>query len=318
MAKRTPKLELVKSVMPRWIHERGTAFEKKFFAHWVLGHWEDIVGEYNARNAEPQGIRREILYLYCGNSALRNELAMMQERIVQMVNNYAGQKMIAGIAFGRRWDHPDIDAGGEVPLTRAVREENWGKERQKVALSAEEEAAANSMGARAQDPDIARMARRLYRKNMQMNKLHVIAHDWHSCQSCGRLVPPERRWCADCARRQRENRAAAIRQVLRDIPWARCKEVQEYVPECTPKLLNEQRAAMVQQLAAEVDVRDTASMKALNLVMLYRCLPPDKLTEEEVARSLYQLRFSLHRPDGYTAPKRYSVIPLGKKETRKT
>lgn len=318
MAKRTPKLELVKSVMPRWIHERGAAFEKKFFAHWVLCHWEDIVGEYNARHAEPQGIRREILYLYCSNSALRNELVMMQEQIVQMVNNYAGQKMIAGIAFGRRWEHPDTGASEGEPVTPAAREENWGRKRQKIVLSAEEEAAASSVGNRAQDPDIARMAQRLYRKNMQMNKLHVTEHAWHPCEKCGRLAQPEYRWCPACARQQRECRAAAIRQVLRDIPWARCREVQEYVPECTPKLLNEQRAAMVQQLAAEVDARDMTSMKALNLVMLYRCLPPDKLTEDEIIRSLYQLRFSLHRPDGYTAPKRYSVIPLGKKEKRKT
>lgn len=317
MAKRTPKLEPVKSVIPRWVHERGAAFEKKFFAHWVLWHWADIVGEYNASNAEPQGIRKEILYLYCGNSTLRNELVMMQEQIVQMVNNYAGQKMIAGIAFGRRWERPDTDEIEEIRIAHTAKEENWGRERQKIALSAGECAAAERLGSEAQDPDIVRMVRNLYRKNMQMNKLHAQKHDWQPCEECGTLRSPEQRFCTVCARKKRERRAAAIRQVLRDIPWARCREVQEYVPECTPKLLNEQRAAMVQQLAAEVDVSDTKSIKALNLVMLYRCLPPEQLTEDEIVRSLYRLRFNLHRPKDYKAPKRYSVIPLGKKEKRK-
>lgn len=317
MAKRTPNLDLIKSVIPCWVRERGTAFEKKFFAHWVLLHWADIVGNYNARNVEPQGIRKEILYLYCGNSALRNELMMMQEQMVQMVNNYAGQKMIAGIAFGRRWEHPDTDEIKEIRKDRAVREENWGKERQKIVLSAEETVIADSVGSRAQDPDIARMARMLFGKNMQMNKLHVQKHGWHPCETCGTLAPPEQKWCTACLRQKKEQRSAAIRQVLHDIPWARCREVQEYVPECTPRLLNEQRAAMVQQLAAEVDVNDTTSIKALKLVMLYRCLPPNKLTENEILSSLYRLRFNLHRPDDYKAPKRYSVIPLGKKEKRK-
>lgn len=318
MAKRTPKLEPVKSVIPRWVHERGAVFEKKFFAHWVLWHWADIVGEYNARNAEPQGIRQEVLYLYCGNSTLRNELVMMQEQIVQLVNNYAGQRMISGIAFGRRWEHPDTEEMGDIRISHTAWEENWGKERQKIVLSAEEEAAAEAVGVGAQDADIVRMARMLYRKSVQMNKLHATRHDWHPCEKCGLLTPPEHRWCTACLRSRREQRAADIRQVLRDIPWARCKEVQKYVPECTPKLLNEQRAAMVQQLAAEVDVRDTTSIKALNLVMLYRCLPPEQLTEEEIIRSLYRLRFNLHRPKDYKAPKRYSVIPLGKKEKRKS
>ena len=158
----------------------------------------------------------------------------------------------------------------------------------------------------------------LYRKNMQRNKLQVKTYDWHPCEECSTLVPSEQRWCAACLRQKREQRAAAIRQVLRDIPWARCKEVQEYVPDCTPKLLNEQRAAMVQQMAASVDASDTASIKALNLVMLYRCLPPEQLTEDEIARSLHQLRFQLRRQEEHKTPARYPAIPSGKKETRKS
>ena len=71
---------------------------------------------------------------------------------------------------------------------------------------------------------------------------------------------------------------------------------------------------MVQQLASEVDVSDTKSLKAKNLVMLYRCLPPEQLTEDEIVRTLYRLRFNLHRPQDYKAPKRYSVIKLGRKD----
>ena len=96
------------------------------------------------------------------------------------------------------------------------------------------------------------------------------------------------------------------------MPWARPPEVAEYVPGATPKLVAEQRAMMVQQLAAEVDVNDRTSLKAMQLVMLFRVLPPDQLTEDNVERAMYDLRFSLHRPKDYVPPKRYSKIKLGR------
>ncbi|SFT69725.1 Protein of unknown function [Selenomonas sp. GACV-9] len=317
MAKRNLKLEKVKDIIPHWVKGRGGAFAKKFYAHWVLWHWADIVGEFNAKYAEPQGIRKDILHLYCGNATLRNELMMMQEQITQMVNNYAGQRMITGIVFGRRWEHPDTAEIDEIRIAHAAPEENWGRERRKVVLSAEEAEAAEQLGPAVQDQEIACKARQLYKKHLQMEKLRE-AKKWHPCTDCGTLCPPEKKWCPVCAMKRREQLLASIRQVLRDIPWARCKEVQEYVPLCTPKLLNEQRAIMVQQLASEVDVNDKTSIKAMNLVMLCRCLPPEHLTEEEIARTLYGLRFNLHRPKDYKAPKRYSVIPLGKKGKRQS
>ena len=58
--------------------------------------------------------------------------------------------------------------------------------------------------------------------------------------------------------------------------------------------------------------RKETSLKAMQLVMLYRVLPPSQLTEDAVDRALYALRFDLHRPKDYVAPKRYSVIKRGK------
>ena len=312
MAKRTPGLERPKSIIRKTIHSLGKVTEKKFYMHWVLWHWSDIVGAFIGRQAEPQGIRQEILYLYCYNAALRNELQMMMPQIVQQVNNYAGQKMIKGIAFCRRWEQPDSEGIDEIRMAHQAKEKDMGRERRQISLTTEEQEQAELLGTQVEDQELAAKVRELYRKHLQLQKLRQ-QQDWHPCASCGSLCESAKKYCPLCTSRQREKLNEAIRQVLRDIPWAHCREVQEYVPECTPKLLNDQRSAMVQQLAAEVDVSDTESIKAKNLVMLYRCLPPDQLTEEEITRSLYRLRFNLHRPKDYKAPKRYSVIPLGKK-----
>ena len=78
-------------------------------------------------------------------------------------------------------------------------------------------------------------------------------------------------------------------------------------------LFAEQRSIMVQQLAADTDVNDKTSMKAKTLVMLYRCLPPEQLNEDNITRALYALRFDMHRPKDYKTPKRYEVIKLGRR-----
>jgi len=312
MARRTPGLEPVKSVIPRWVHEKGPEFERKFFVHWVLWHWSDIVGDFIARNTSPQGIRKDTLYIYSDNASLRNELQMMMPQIVQSVNNYAGQQMIAKVAFSKRWEKADSEGIDEIRMAPIPSDENWGKERRKISLSAEEMQAASLLESKADDEEIGKAISGLYRKHMQMQKLQ-LSRNYHKCPQCGRLMEPKYILCVECSRRQREKTTASVRQVLRDMPWARYPDVKKYVPECTTKMVNEQRSIMVQKLAADIDVKDKDSIKAKTLVMLYRCLPPDKLTEDNIIRALYQLRFDMHRPKDYKAPRRYDVIKLGRR-----
>jgi len=312
MARRTPGLERPDTIIKKTIHNMGKPAELKYYMHWVLWHWPDIVGEFIARNTEVQGIRKDVLYLYSDNAALRNELQMMMPQIVQQVNNFAGQKMITKVVFGKRWDKADTEGLEEIRLAQQEKEENLGAQRRKVPLSPVEMQQAEQLAAQASDAEIGTAAGNVYRKYLQMQKLRQQSN-WQKCPECGRLMEPESRLCPECSRREREQVTAAVRQVLRDMPWARYKEVHEFVPLCTPKIINEQRAAMVQQLAAEVEAGDTKSMKAKTLVMLYRCLPPEQLNEDNITRTIYDLRFDLHRPRDYKAPRRYDVIKLGKR-----
>lgn len=64
MAKRTPGLEKVVSIIPKAIHELGPKQEREFYQHWVLWHWEDIVGKAYAQNVKAVRIERE-----CSTSA---------------------------------------------------------------------------------------------------------------------------------------------------------------------------------------------------------------------------------------------------------
>ena len=309
---RTPGLERPDSIIRKTIHHMGSNCEKKYYMHWVLWHWPEIVGDFIAQNTKVQGIRKDTLYIYSDNSALRNELQMMMPQIVQSVNNYAGQKMIAKVAFTKAWPKADSEGIEEIRLAPAEYEENLGKQRRSVNLTPAEMQAAEELVSEAEDQDIARAVAGLYRKQLQMQKLK-LARNYQKCPVCGQLMEPERKLCVACAHKKQEQIRASVRQVLGDMPWARYPEVREYVPACTPKIVNEQRSMMVQKLAADVDVNDKTSIKARTLVMLYRCLPPDQLNEDNITRALYELRFDMHRPKDYKAPKRYEVIRLGRR-----
>ena len=307
MAKRTPGLETAKSIIPKAIHALGKKQEKEYYAHWVMWHWKEIVGETVARHVRPLSIRGKVLRLYAPDSVWANEMRMMMPQIVQAVNRFAGGDMIKEIQFGSSFSVREDAAPYHV-----LPERDMGRARARISLTPQAMDAVKSSCSGVQDEEISSALSRLLQKHKQLEELRRM-DEWHACAACGTLIAPAECLCWACRKKEREALRFAVRSVLRDMPWARFKEVRKFVPACTPKLVNEQRALLVQRLAGDVELANPKSLAAKTLVMLYACLPPEKLTEEAVRRTLYQLRFDLHRPKDYKAPKRYDIIPLGGK-----
>ena len=314
--KRTPWLEKIDKIIPRWVKSKGPEFELEYRKRWVLTYWRDIVGDVIARNVELMGIRKKTLLYYSASPAWNNEMRLLMPQIVDKMNRFAGCEIIREVRQSPRWEKPEA---GDVLAFRAwLRQEegkmpDFRKERERALLTTEEEDGAKSLAASSEDDELGSLLGQIYRKNLQLRKVKSN-HGWVPCSDCGTLTEPgtAQPLCPACRSKRATDMRAAIRQVLTDMPWARPPEVAEYVPGATPKLVAEQRAMLVQKLAAEVDVNDKTSLKAMQLVMLYRVLPPEQLTVDVVDRALYALRFDLHRPKDYVAPKRYSVIKRGK------
>ena len=314
--KRTPWLEKIDKIIPRWVKSKGPEFELEYRKRWVLTYWRDIVGDVIARNVELMGIRKKTLLYYSASPAWNNEMRLLMPQIVDKMNRFAGCEIIREVKLTNRWEKPEA---GDVLAFRAwLRQEesktpDFRKERERTLLTAEEEDGAEALASSSEDDELGHLLGQIYRKNLQLRKVKS-QHGWVPCSDCGTLTEPgaEPLLCPACRSRRAAELRTAIRQVLTDMPWARPSEVAAYVPGATPKLVSEQRALLVQKLAAEVDVNDKTSLKAMQLVMLYRVLPPDQLTEDAVDRALYALRFDLHRPKDYVAPKRYSVIKRGR------
>ena len=320
--RRTPGLEAPRTIIPRWVKGKGPEFEMEYRRRWVLTYWRDIVGDYIARNVELMGIRNKTLLYYSGSSAWNNEMRLLMPQIVDKMNRFAGCEIIREVRLTRRWEKPEA---GDVLAFRAWlrQEENkvpdFRKERRRASLSPAEDESVKALAGKAQDEELGGLLGTIYRKHLQLKKVQK-KHGWLPCADCGALTEPTPKVlkgeaeavCPHCRARRAEAQRAAIRKVLTDIPWARPPQVAEFVPGATPKLVAEQRAMLVQKLASQVEFGDKKSLKALQLVMLFRVLPPEQLTEDVVERTLYHLRYVLCKPKDYKAPKRYSVIKTGK------
>lgn len=314
-------LETTKRILPRWAASKGKVFSRQFLEHTIYWHWPDIVGKDLARQLEPMGIRKDTLHLYGPNSVLNYQVRMMAADIVQKVNTYAGHEIIKHIYVGRRWEHPDT-AGQEAVHREFMAKEkaprqDMGREVRQTNLSDAEMERAAQMAARVEDDDLQNAIRKAYQHHLQSQQVKR-KHNWTPCIECGTLCPPEQQYCQRCAARREENLRAAVAGVFHDVPWARYQEVHKYVPDCTPALVSAVRQNLVQELAAKIDVRDHNSMEAKTLVMLYRSIPPENLTQEVIDRTLYRLRFDMYIPKDYKMPKRYSVIPWGNKQRKES
>lgn len=315
MRRQKAGLEAPQDIILRTIHKMGPASEQKFFAHAVLVNWLEIAGDFIAGHTEPQGIRQGVLYLYSPNSTLRNELKLMEPRLVQNVNNYAGMELIKSIAFTRRWEHPDSEGIEEMRAAdreAAATHIDYRRELKKVTLPSSDIEQAKRLASVISDERLAALAQLLYQKHLQRQYLDK-RYGYTPCKNCGALVEPGETICYSCYRRGKEELLTRVRSLLKEMPWARIADVRKFIPECSPRVLNHERAAMVNVLASRVMVGDTESVEAMTLVMLATCVPPDKLTAEKVAKTIYRLRFQLVKPPDYHAPKRYDVIKLGKK-----
>lgn len=298
-------------IILRTIHGIGKKADKAYLAHTVFLHWEDIVGKGVANHVLPQGIRRDTLYLYTDNSALRNELMMLQGKIIAKINAYVARCLVRKIVFTSKWEKAVASKNAEN-LYNKSEQVDLGAEKNKIALTDTQLARAEELAAISADDDISKKAKLIYEKFLKLQELKLKL-GYHRCPDCGKLIKPEDEICYDCQLREKDKKLASIRQVLVDIPWAHFADVKKYVPAASTREVNYERARLVDKLCGEVMADDTESLKARTLVMLYRQTPPDKLTADIMARTIYELRVSLVKPANYRTPKRYEAIKLGKR-----
>ena len=65
----------------------------------IISHWEEIVGEGIGRYTDDVYIRKKTLFVHIRNPALRNELLYSRDRIIDLVNEHAGEHVVGAIVI---------------------------------------------------------------------------------------------------------------------------------------------------------------------------------------------------------------------------
>ncbi|MCX6234393.1 MAG: DUF721 domain-containing protein [Bacteroidetes bacterium] len=65
----------------------------------VIQSWEDVTGRVIGRHTQSLYIRNKILYIKLDSPALKNELLFSRQKIVDMLNNAVGEKVVEDIIF---------------------------------------------------------------------------------------------------------------------------------------------------------------------------------------------------------------------------
>lgn len=289
--RRNPGMEKINTVIPKSMHSLGKKIERAYQERFVLFQWPKIVGKTVAVHVWPLAVEGEKLVLYTSAPAWRNEILLMQMMILDRVNQFAGYEMVKELTFS--WKKNEVYH--RVASTKEEKEDDVEEKEQQ-----EYQAALQKMVLTASErEECQRDIFVVTNKKLRMKLLHLLemkkksekirqALGEHPCPHCGRRIKKDG-FCLSCARENKKEKRRLIRRSLLDRPWARYVEIQAYVP-CTPAMLASERSRLAQELARRVVFGDWESLEAKTLVMLYRSLRPEQLTEEILRSTLYDLR----------------------------
>lgn len=282
------RFERVQEIIPKMIHSLG--MNNKYKVQLIFFYWKKIVGETIAAQAFPANVSYGVLTLTAKNSVWANNLMMMKIDLISKINRFIGDTIIKDIRFrGYSWQDKEENAIGEPENEK----QDLGRILRKIPLVVTDIQKAEEQCAAVKDQELKQQLIRLYQKNIKLKKMEENK-GWQPCKKCGVLCPPSIVYCAVCEREERQKTEAEIREMLAAMPWARYADIHKYI-ECSAAMVNQQRVKMLMKTASKVDPEKPDSLAAKTLVMLYRCVPPDQLTDEIMSKTLHRLRNDLRQ-----------------------
>lgn len=65
----------------------------------LISTWEKVMGKTIARHTRKLFISKGVLFIYIDNPALKNELTYSRERILELVNEAAGEELVKEVVL---------------------------------------------------------------------------------------------------------------------------------------------------------------------------------------------------------------------------
>ena len=199
--RRNPGMEKINQVIPKSIHALGKKIERTYQERFVLARWPEIVGEGIAAHVQPIGIEGEKLLLHASVPAWRNEITLMQMKILARFNTFAGFEMVKELAFS--WKKGDIalfQASGRVQAEEADGQEAYRKVLREMTLTEEEQEACEKSVSLVSEERLRRKLRHISQRRKKREKA-LRALGEKPCPQCGKLFSGEG-VCPSCASKQ--------------------------------------------------------------------------------------------------------------------
>lgn len=274
------------TIIPKTMKHLGLSTEFKKYK--IFYCWEEIVGKDLAKNIIPQEIKFSVLYVYTYSSVWANSFQYLKMDIIAKINKFVQYNLIKDIQF-TRFRRKEIDTS---PIIK--QKVNLAKYINKVPIN---DVDINNIKAKlinVKNKDLQLKLQEVCTKSLQLQKLKQ-QYGWNACSRCGRLKPPQDKFCDSCTRELKQEKEQQIIDILLEVPWGKYPEIAKYV-DCTLPMVNKVRMKLVQSLASRlkpnVDYKENYySMQAKTVAMIYKSIPPDKLNDNILKEIFKQLRF---------------------------
>ena len=287
----SPMSEIIKNSLKAL----GDDFYIKYLRQSLFTNWQDIVGINYAKRIKPLRIEYKRLFVYASDSTWKSTLYAYKSKIIKQINDYFDEDLVEDIIFGRPGERPKennntiLAPQQPVDPAKIIRAITLTDEELKEIEESCKCIEDDTLRATFLKTSISRAKSEKYRKSQ----------GWHDCPNCGSLCPAEQKICSRCKNQQYEIFEKTIIHILHEVPWAAYSEIKseieksmpQMIEECTPEKVESLRGTLVQQMAQTLDNKDPNRIKLL--VMLFKGVKPEDLSDKLISKALYELRYDL-------------------------
>lgn len=256
--------------------------------HRAVEVWPEVVGERIAAQAKAVGVLGRSLVVRVENPGWRHQLHLMRLDLVARLNLHLGGKHIDDIRFTARRSFD-----GDVPAEQ-VRKHTWPGSHalQATAVTTHELHEIEQVTGRLGDSRLKSCCKR-FALTLARRRRILESQGYGRCRICGSLSVTT--LCAVCSSQIRASRQARANEILSRLPWLDSEGLRSVDPELGEQEYRTARETLVAKWTKEgFALASSRSKKALpklrllvaDLAMLLTNTPPEKLTDEIIARSV--------------------------------
>lgn len=297
------QFEPASAVIRRTLSNFGGNLQREIICRSIFQRWHEIAGNFS-KSLLPLRIDGKNLILCAKNSVAKDNVKFIANTLVNNINEKIGQgeQIIETVSLGKSFEQPDkfFERNIILPKKNNSPARKISNEINSVVLTDEEFSDCQKKVSAIQDESRREFFLQTFIAHAKTEKWK-IQNGWHKCRNCDTLCPAEDIFCGVCEVNERGKVRQKIRRIFMNEPWSTFRDVKSRLEkifphmkeECTFDVIESERASLIRETAASLSTNSSDSKRKKFLVMLFRRLREEALTEAIINRALKDLRFNL-------------------------